>query len=62
MKISEVINQLQCIQSEHGDIDCQLQEPDLEHGLCDYPDFFIVPEKYLPADGGWAVNIRSFPY
>jgi hypothetical protein len=27
-----------------------------------YENFFIVPEQHTPEDGGWCVNIRSWPY
>ena len=27
-----------------------------------FDSFFIVPEEYSKEDGGWAVNIRTWPY
>lgn len=68
MKITQVIAELEHIKEQHGDIDCCLEEVqhdkprDAPDHIIAYSSFFIVPEEYTPEDGGWTVNIRSWPY
>lgn len=59
MQISKLIETLQEIQKEHGDIPVQIQSPVGEE-IMDDEDFFVVPEEY--PDEGWMVNIRDWPY
>ena len=60
MKISLLIETLNRISSIHGDIECQMQDEPIENNrIRDYPDFFVVEEKY---EDGWFVNFRTWPY
>jgi hypothetical protein len=65
MKITELIKELQAIQTEHGDIDCYLQDaPPPNKTITGTSAFFLVPEKYNLSDGTdeTVVNIRTWPY
>ena len=63
MKISDVVKELESIKQEHGDIPVVLQDNGNGNGLVvGYENFFIVAEEYQPIDGGWTVNIRTWPY
>lgn len=66
MKISQMIEELQSVQEEHGDIEVALQDcPPPEELITGYELFFIVPEEYDDDGGGKAVvvcNIRWWPY
>jgi hypothetical protein len=55
MKIRKLIEELENIEKDHPEIECQV----VDEGIL-YPDFFIVPEEYQ--EDGWRVNIRSWPY
>ena len=62
MKLSEMINELESIQGQYGDIIVQIQEtpsPD-EPSIIGHEGFFIVPELY--DDDGWICNLRIWPY
>ena len=58
MKLKFLLAELEAIKAEHGDdVECCLQDGDIAH-----ESFFVVPEEYIKDDGGWCVNIRSWPY
>jgi len=61
MKISKVVERLEHIKKEYGDIEVQIQNwPKPEDLIVSYETFFIVPEDY--PEYGWTVNIRAWPY
>jgi len=63
MKISTLIKSLTEYQEQHGDIDVYLQGATKgEHPTFAEPGFFVVAEEYKRKDGGWCINIRSWPY
>lgn len=39
--------------------DCR---PALQQQSVAHEAFFVEPEEYRPEDGGWVVNIRTWPY
>jgi hypothetical protein len=61
MKLSKLIDELEHQYRIHGDIEVELQDTPRKDGdqVMDYPDFFIVDEKY---EDGWWVNLRSWCY
>ena len=60
MKLSKLIDELECIQEEHGDIEVQVQnEPRAEEMVRGEPDFFVIAEEY---EDSFVCNIRSWPY
>jgi hypothetical protein len=60
MKISKVIRELKVIKNTYGDIETQLQnEPDTNHPIVGFSNFFIVPEMY---DTETICNIRWWLY
>jgi len=60
MKISELLQELDRVQRQHGDIEVQIQDsPRPGEMITDYEVFFIVPEEY--EDGG-ICNLRWWPY
>ena len=65
MKISNVIKELVGVMAAYGNIECQLQnEPDANHHIIGYSNFFIVPEPHDKEDKTIEniCNIRSWPY
>ena len=66
MKLSKMIEELQYVKTEHGDIEVVLQdEPAPGEMVQGYESFFIMPEEYED-DGtgkaGMLCNIRWWPY
>jgi len=66
MKISKLIDELNAVREEHGEIEAVLQDsPPPEEMITRYESFFIVPEEYR-VEGGNKIevvcNIRWWPY
>ena len=71
MIISKLINELQRILTDYGDIECchqnspsddtkELFDDTKELLILNKHNFFVIPEEY--DEDGWQVNIRNFPY
>ena len=64
MIISKLINELQRILTDYGDIECCHQnspsDDTKELLILNKHNFFVIPEEY--DEDGWQVNIRNFPY
>ncbi len=60
MKISKVIEELEAVRREHGEIQVRLQnDPTLKDDIVtNYDHFFMVVEEY---DNGPQVSVRTWP-
>jgi len=62
MKLSELIKELQHIQSTKGEVEVQIQEHDkVKDEIVNYETFFVVMEEYQVPSQTF-VNIRTWPY
>lgn len=63
MRLSALVQSLTETLVGRGDINVYLQVPVSSSGeSVAHESFFVVPEEYNVEDGGWAVNIRTWPY
>lgn len=65
MKISKLIDELNAVKKEHGEIEVALQDsPPSGEPVTGHESFFVVPEEYEDEGGNAVVicNIRWWPY